>query len=43
VSLEGIWTDLNVNVTEEDIAEVRKEMWANFPREHFFEKQEDDK
>jgi len=40
VSLEGIWADMNVNVTEEDIAEARKEMWSNFPREHFFEKEE---
>ncbi len=36
-SLEGIWADLDVNITEEDIAEARREMWGNFPREHFFE------
>ncbi|MCY7377129.1 MAG: DUF2281 domain-containing protein [Pyrinomonadaceae bacterium] len=36
-SLEGIWADLDVKITEEDIAEARKEMWGNFPREHFFE------
>lgn len=41
VSLEGIWADMDVNITEEDIREVRREMWHNFPREHFFEKQED--
>lgn len=41
VSLEGIWADMNVNVTEEDIAETRKEMLSNFPREHFFEKETD--
>jgi len=40
VSLEGIWADLNVNITEEDIAEARKEMWGNFPREHFFDNEE---
>jgi hypothetical protein len=40
VSLEGIWADLNVNITEEDIVEARKEMWGNFPREHFFDKEE---
>ena len=29
-SLRGLWK--GVNVTDEDIAEVRREMWANFPR-----------
>jgi len=32
-SLEGLWADLNIEITEEDIAEARKEMWGNFPRE----------
>lgn len=32
-SLKGLWADLNVQITEEDIAEVRREMWCNFPRE----------
>lgn len=32
-NLEGIWSDLNVDITEEDIDDVRREMWANFPRE----------
>ena len=27
----GIWSE--VNITEEDIAEARREMWGNFPRE----------
>jgi hypothetical protein len=36
-SMYGILADLNINITEEDIAEARKEMWGNFPREHFFE------
>lgn len=40
ISLEGIWVDMNVDITEDDIAEARKEMWGNFPREHFFEKEE---
>lgn len=40
VSLEGIWADMDVNLTEEDLREARKEMWQNFPREHFFEKEE---
>ena len=32
-SLLGLCADLGVTVTEEDIAEARKEMWGNFPRE----------
>jgi hypothetical protein len=30
-SLLGIWSD--VNISEEDIDEARREMWGNFPRE----------
>ena len=32
-SLEGIWEDLNIDITEEDIAQARREMWGNFPRD----------
>jgi hypothetical protein len=32
-SLEGLLEDLNVDITEEDIAEARREMWGNFPRD----------
>ncbi|KAB8319972.1 DUF2281 domain-containing protein [Tolypothrix campylonemoides VB511288] len=32
-SLKGLWADLNVHITSEDIAQVRHEMWAKFPRE----------
>jgi hypothetical protein len=32
-SLKGLWADLGVRITEEDIAEARREMWENFPRE----------
>jgi len=32
-SLLGLWADLNINITEEDIAEARREMWGNFPRD----------
>ncbi len=32
-SLYGLWKHLNFDVTKEDIDEVRKEMWKNFPRE----------
>ena len=32
-SLEGLWADLDIHITEEDIAEARREMWGSFPRE----------
>lgn len=32
-TIKGLCTDLQVNITEKDIAEARKEMWGNFPRE----------
>ena len=32
-SLYGLWKHLDFDVTEEDIDEVRKEVWKNFPRE----------
>jgi len=32
-SLLGLWADLNINITEEDIAEARREMWVKFPRD----------
>jgi hypothetical protein len=32
-SLMGLCADLNIHITEEDIAEARREMWGNFPRE----------
>jgi hypothetical protein len=35
-SLYGLWKDLGVSISEEDIAEARKEMWGDFPRERFF-------
>lgn len=34
-SLMGLCEDLGIHITEEDIAEARKEMWGNFPREDF--------
>jgi hypothetical protein len=33
LSLEGIWADLEIRVTNEDIAEARREMWGTFPRD----------
>jgi len=32
-SLLGLWAELNIHITEEDIAEARREMWGNFPRD----------
>ena len=29
----GVFSDQDIHVTEEDIAEARKEMWGNFPRD----------
>lgn len=31
-SLKGIWSYLEINLTEEDLAEARREMWGNFPK-----------
>ncbi len=38
-SLYGILADSDLKISEEDIAEARREMWRNFPREHFFDKE----
>ncbi|MGL6140321.1 MAG: DUF2281 domain-containing protein [Planktothrix sp.] len=32
-SVKGLCADLKIDITEEDIAQVRQEMWGNFPRE----------
>jgi hypothetical protein len=32
-SLAGLWADLGVKVSEEDISQARQEMWGNFPRD----------
>ena len=32
-SLEGLWAGQGVDISEEDIAELRREMWAKFPRD----------
>jgi hypothetical protein len=32
-SLKGLWADLNIDVSEEDISAARQEMWSDFPRE----------
>jgi hypothetical protein len=30
---KGLWSDLGIKITEEEIAQARKEMWSGFPRE----------
>jgi hypothetical protein len=32
-SLKGLWADLKINISEDDLQQVRKEMWGTFPRE----------
>ncbi len=32
-SLKGLWADLGIQIGEEDIADARRELWANFPRD----------
>ncbi len=32
-SLRGLWKDLNIHITDDDIAEARREMWGNVPRD----------
>lgn len=32
-SLKGLWADFEVNISAEDIAAARREMWGGFPRE----------
>ncbi len=34
-SLKGLWADLGVDISDQDIAEARREMWGNFPKETF--------
>jgi hypothetical protein len=31
-SLKGIWSDLEINLTEEDLAKAKREMWGDFPK-----------
>jgi hypothetical protein len=31
-SVKGMWANLDMDITEEDIAQARKEMWGDFPR-----------
>lgn len=31
----GLWADLNISLSAEDIDAARREMWKNFPRDDF--------
>lgn len=33
-SPEGVWADSDNHISENDIRKMRKELWANFPREY---------
>jgi hypothetical protein len=33
--LKGLWKDLDIQITEKDLTEARREMWADFSREDF--------
>jgi hypothetical protein len=30
-SLRGLWADLNLTISDEDLAEARREMWGSSP------------
>lgn len=32
-SSRGLWAGLGIDISDKDIEEARREMWANFPRE----------
>ena len=32
-SLRGLWKDLGMDITADDIAQARREMWGNFPHD----------
>jgi hypothetical protein len=32
-SLEGLWADLDIRLSEQDIEEARRETWRGFPRD----------
>ena len=34
-SLKGLWADLEIQISDQDIADARRDLWTNFPREDF--------
>lgn len=35
-SVRGLWKNMGISISAEEIDEARKEMWATFPRDEFF-------
>ncbi|NMF84947.1 DUF2281 domain-containing protein [Nodosilinea sp. P-1105] len=35
-SLKGLWADLGVDISEDDIFTARQELWGDFPKEIAF-------
>jgi len=33
-SVKGLWADLGISLSAEELKENQNEMWKNFPREH---------
>jgi len=33
-SIEGLWADLGISLSAEEIDQTQREMWRNFPREN---------
>lgn len=31
-SLNGFWSNFKIDIADEDITEIRREMWGDFPR-----------
>lgn len=38
-SSAGVLAGLNISISKEEIDEARREMWANFPRERFYDEE----
>ena len=34
-SIKGLWADLGISLSAEEIDELRQDMWKNFPRDDF--------
>ncbi|MDY6806450.1 MAG: DUF2281 domain-containing protein [Cyanobacteriota bacterium] len=35
VDVKGLWANLDMDISEEDISQARQEMWGNFPKDDF--------
>ncbi len=34
-NVKGLWADLGISLSADDIEKARREMWKNFPRDDF--------